>query len=74
VQRHENRVLTNQSSSPPQAISWTWTLPVTWHARGMKQASCSPRGSSLAVTAGMRFEITNSATEFTKMWNDRPPL
>src|SRR4051794_13895554 len=38
VQRQEKRVLTNHSSSPcPQAISWTWTLPVTWHRRGRKQ-------------------------------------
>ena len=53
VQRQENRVLTTHSSPPaPQAISWPWMLPVTWLARGRKQASCRPGGSSLAVTAG----------------------
>src|SRR5271169_1094185 len=53
VQRQENRVLTTQSAPPtPQAISWIWMLPVTWHERGRKQASCRPGGSSLAVTAG----------------------
>ena len=36
-------MLTNQSSSPTQAISWPWTLPVTWHDLGMKQASCRRR-------------------------------
>ena len=50
---HENRVLTNHSSSPAaQAISWIWTLPVTWHERGRKQASCRPAGASLRAAAG----------------------
>ena len=52
VQRHENRVLTNHSSSPAQAISWIWTLPVTWHERGRKQASCRPAGGSLRRPPG----------------------
>ena len=53
-------MLTTQSSPPaPQAISWIWMLPVTWHERGRKQASCRPGGSSLAVTAGTS---TNSQT------------
>src|SRR5262249_23276649 len=35
VQRQENRVLTTHSSPPaPQAISWTWMLPVKWLDRG----------------------------------------
>ncbi len=45
-------MLTNQSSSPAQAISWTWTLPVTWQERGRKQASCRPAGGSFAAAAG----------------------
>ena len=38
-------MLTSQSSSPAQAISWTWISPVTCEDRVRKHASWRPAGS-----------------------------
>src|SRR5690348_11057792 len=52
VHRQENRVLTNHSSSPAQAISWMSTAPVTWQVRGRKQASWLPAGGNRGAREG----------------------
>ena len=46
-------MLTTQSSSPAQAISWMWMSPVKCERRGRKQASCLPGGSSFCGDGGM---------------------
>ena len=48
-------MLTNQSSSCAQAISWTWISPVTCEDRVRKHASWRPAGSiCAAISAALR--------------------
>src|SRR5947209_1091636 len=67
VARHENRVLTNQSSPPrPYAISWMATSPVTWLLRGRKQASWKdegggPKGSEEGARCSSSFVLPPSS-------------